>query len=151
MFCAIWFHLYQPRYDNDAWVEHAKWSPRCFYVLIGKGKTFVDGILNNWHLSLPSNEQQQQQQSLIVNEGSVSGNVYEVCKVCYPCEVPVLFFPLNSFSHVCKLYKSCDHCVICRHEVKGTVPRFYLLMCPLFIETKMQSCLKVIVSHPEAV
>lgn len=28
--------------DDDPWVEHAKWSPNCFYLLLNKGKQFVD-------------------------------------------------------------------------------------------------------------
>ncbi|XP_050525793.1 baculoviral IAP repeat-containing protein 2-like isoform X2 [Daktulosphaira vitifoliae] len=28
--------------DDEPWTEHARWSPNCSYVLLSKGKTFVD-------------------------------------------------------------------------------------------------------------
>lgn len=27
--------------DDDPWIEHARWSPRCTYVLLSKGTVFV--------------------------------------------------------------------------------------------------------------
>lgn len=28
--------------DDEPWTEHARWSPNCSYVLLSKGKNFVD-------------------------------------------------------------------------------------------------------------
>lgn len=28
--------------DDEPWTEHARWSPTCSYVLLSKGKKFVD-------------------------------------------------------------------------------------------------------------
>lgn len=28
--------------EDEAWTEHARWSPACSYVLLSKGKNFVD-------------------------------------------------------------------------------------------------------------
>lgn len=28
--------------DDEPWIEHARWSPRCSYLLLCKGKHFVD-------------------------------------------------------------------------------------------------------------
>lgn len=28
--------------DDDPWIEHGRWSPTCSYVLLSKGKQFVD-------------------------------------------------------------------------------------------------------------
>lgn len=28
--------------DDEPWTEHARWSPTCSYVLLSKGKHFVD-------------------------------------------------------------------------------------------------------------
>lgn len=28
--------------DDEPWTEHARWSPTCTYVLLSKGKDFVD-------------------------------------------------------------------------------------------------------------
>lgn len=36
--------------DDEPWTEHARWSPTCSYVLLSKGKHFVDaacGYINN--------------------------------------------------------------------------------------------------------
>lgn len=30
--------------DDDPWVEHANWSPNCYYVLLNRGKAFVQKI-----------------------------------------------------------------------------------------------------------
>lgn len=28
--------------NDDAWIEHARWSPNCSYVILSKGKEYVD-------------------------------------------------------------------------------------------------------------
>lgn len=36
--------------DDEPWTEHARWSPSCSYVLLSKGKNFVDeacGVKND--------------------------------------------------------------------------------------------------------
>lgn len=36
--------------DDEPWTEHARWSPTCSYVLLSKGKDFVDkarGVKND--------------------------------------------------------------------------------------------------------
>lgn len=32
-------------YDDDPWVEHARWSPKCSFVLLSKGRYFVDQVV----------------------------------------------------------------------------------------------------------
>lgn len=32
--------------DDEPWTEHAKWSKNCSYVLLNKGKHFVDQVCN---------------------------------------------------------------------------------------------------------
>lgn len=32
-------------YHDDPWVEHARWSPNCSFVLLSKGKDFVEHVL----------------------------------------------------------------------------------------------------------
>lgn len=33
-------------YHDDPWVEHARWSPNCSFVLLSKGKDFVEQVLS---------------------------------------------------------------------------------------------------------
>jgi len=36
--------------EDEPWTEHARWSPTCSYVLLSKGKSFVDaacGVKND--------------------------------------------------------------------------------------------------------
>lgn len=30
--------------EDEPWTEHARWSPKCNYVLLSKGKHFVDAV-----------------------------------------------------------------------------------------------------------
>lgn len=41
--------------DDDPWVEHARWSPLCSYVLLSKGKRFVEEVGGEVNYSLQMN------------------------------------------------------------------------------------------------
>ncbi|XP_022179047.1 death-associated inhibitor of apoptosis 2-like [Myzus persicae] len=41
--------------DDDPWVEHARWSPLCSYVLLSKGKRFVEEVGGEVNYSLRIN------------------------------------------------------------------------------------------------
>lgn len=33
--------------DDNPWVEHARWAPECNFVLLKKGKRFVQEVASN--------------------------------------------------------------------------------------------------------
>ncbi|KAE9528494.1 hypothetical protein AGLY_012065 [Aphis glycines] len=41
--------------DDDPWVEHARWSPLCSYILLSKGKRFVEEVGGEVNYSLRIN------------------------------------------------------------------------------------------------
>lgn len=41
--------------NDDPWVEHARWSPLCSYVLLSKGKRFVEEVGGEVNYSLRIN------------------------------------------------------------------------------------------------
>lgn len=50
--------------DDEPWTEHARWSPNCSYVLLSKGKTFVDKPLGK-QKELPTIDQEVSISSVI--------------------------------------------------------------------------------------
>ena len=42
-FCAVGLRNWDP--EDDPWVEHARWSPKCAYILEVKGQEFVQLVL----------------------------------------------------------------------------------------------------------
>uniref|UniRef100_A0A3B3ZPQ1 RING-type domain-containing protein n=1 Tax=Periophthalmus magnuspinnatus TaxID=409849 RepID=A0A3B3ZPQ1_9GOBI len=112
---------------DDPWVEHAKWFPRCEYLLQEKGQDFVHQIqarfprlLTEYGLShesflllnLPMEEQLRRLQE------------ERTCKVCMDKEVNIVFIPCGHLV-VCKeCAPSLRKCPICRGLVKGTVRTF---------------------------
>uniref|UniRef100_A0A3B3ZPF6 RING-type domain-containing protein n=1 Tax=Periophthalmus magnuspinnatus TaxID=409849 RepID=A0A3B3ZPF6_9GOBI len=101
---------------DDPWVEHAKWFPRCEYLLQEKGQDFVHQIQARFprlgSLDLPMEEQLRRLQE------------ERTCKVCMDKEVNIVFIPCGHLV-VCKeCAPSLRKCPICRGLVKGTVRTF---------------------------
>jgi len=42
-FCTIRLNMWEDA--DEPWKEHAKWSKTCAYVILNKGKNFVDQVL----------------------------------------------------------------------------------------------------------
>ncbi|XP_055327739.1 baculoviral IAP repeat-containing protein 7-like [Paramacrobiotus metropolitanus] len=48
-YCGQQIERWDPQ--DDAWTEHAKWSPSCGYLVEKKGRDFIEGVLERFGLS----------------------------------------------------------------------------------------------------
>lgn len=40
--------LYKWKVDEEPWAQHARWSPKCQFVYINKGASFISGVLSKF-------------------------------------------------------------------------------------------------------
>ncbi|XP_051842827.1 baculoviral IAP repeat-containing protein 2-like isoform X2 [Antechinus flavipes] len=131
---------------DDPWVEHAKWFPRCEYLIENKGQQFINQIQASYpHLleqllstsgtpvdqsaALPMEKNIKYIPAPDVSDLSVEEQLRRLqeertCKVCMDKEVSVVFIPCGHLV-VCKeCSPSLRKCPICRSTIKGTVRTF---------------------------
>lgn len=71
--------------DDDPWVEHARWSPDCSFVILNKGKQFVkefshevrDDPTRNQIVSIPFNHFE----NMCITESLYYSYFQELCKL----------------------------------------------------------------------
>ncbi|XP_012350956.1 baculoviral IAP repeat-containing protein 3 [Apis florea] len=147
-YCACGLRDWEP--EDKPWEQHAKWFPKCYYLLMVKGQDYVNKITGQ-HIPSPStqetrctdsnSESSYQNNSIepsISNIESITENMSNrkvqnnksaddarICKICYNEELEVVFLPCG---HVISCVKcSCDmkSCAICRKLITKTVRIFF--------------------------
>ncbi|XP_043927008.1 baculoviral IAP repeat-containing protein 2-like isoform X2 [Protopterus annectens] len=117
---------------DDPWVEHAKWFPRCEYLLLARGQEFVNQVQARFpHLfeQLLSSAKRSAREDLDPSNLPLEEQLRRLqeertCKVCTDKEVSVVFIPCGHLV-VCKeCAPSLTQCPICRSTIKGTVRTF---------------------------
>ncbi|XP_049810845.1 death-associated inhibitor of apoptosis 1-like [Schistocerca nitens] len=132
---------------DDPWVEHALWFSKCLFVILVKGKDFVDNICQNkdaiitakeaTNIKLPPNLQEAVK---VVNPEAASAASSEqhlpvlntereiddprICKICFQEEMGVLFLPCGHIVACVKCAPSLSSCAVCRKPVSATVRAF---------------------------
>ncbi|XDV26314.1 hypothetical protein PO909_030062 [Leuciscus waleckii] len=112
---------------DDPWVEHAKWFPRCEYLLQEKGQEFVHQIQARFPRlfeQLLTNGDNNSRDFVDPPEQLRRLQEERTCKVCMDKEVNIVFIPCGHLV-VCKeCAPSLHKCPICRGLVKGAVRTF---------------------------
>lgn len=130
---------------DDPWVEHAKWSPNCDYLVL----KMSDEMKNGLSLKIKTNSKETKETSKTTkksvekklqngesskqkvedsNISSDSGaneiNSKTTCKVCYDEDVDIALVPCGHT--VCKnCFTALDKCHVCRKPIEGYV-RLYM-------------------------
>lgn len=93
--CGGSIHKWKPQ--AKPWEQHASWFPHCHYVLVRKGRNFIDKIL-----SLPTRPENPTPAPEPVPEPAKPNNISDkfLCKICYQHEINIALIP-------------CGHCVAC--------------------------------------
>ncbi|XP_024086281.1 baculoviral IAP repeat-containing protein 7-A isoform X2 [Cimex lectularius] len=133
---------------DEPWVEHARWFSKCSFVLLVKGKDFVDEVSGNKASqeakSSNSNDEVGQvststdTEKTLMEEGGIvdttcikktaanneSTNDGRLCKICYMDEMGVLFLPCGHIVACVKCALSLRTCAVCRKPVTATFRAF---------------------------
>lgn len=92
---------------DNAWVEHAKFSPFCTFIYIKCGLRFINSCLRG--------ETTPRYSTLIIEP---ENDRYK-CKVCLEKEVGVCFYPCEHCVTCIDCAPGIDTCPICREEISG--------------------------------
>ncbi|KAM7326715.1 hypothetical protein ACRRTK_013082 [Alexandromys fortis] len=116
---------------DDPWTEHARWFPRCQFLLQSKGRHFVERIQACTPL-LGSWDQWEEPEDPVSATHSGAGSVQEqlrqlqeerTCKVCLDRAVSVVFVPCGHL--VCpECAPNLQVCPICRVTISSCVRTF---------------------------
>jgi len=127
--------------SDEPWVEHARWFSKCNFVLLVKGKDFVDEVCgrkttkgkskSEENLSQSSTECSKKEDSnsskevdVKKEEESGKSEHTSLCKICYTDEVGVVFLPCGHLVACVKCALSLTTCAVCRQSVTATVRVF---------------------------
>uniref|UniRef100_A0A1B6KJG8 RING-type domain-containing protein n=1 Tax=Graphocephala atropunctata TaxID=36148 RepID=A0A1B6KJG8_9HEMI len=123
--------------SDEPWVEHARWFSKCNFVLLVKGKDFVDNVCgrkmskgkskSEENLSKSTSEcskKEEQNASQKEVQGESKTEHTSLCKICYTEEVGVVFLPCGHLVACVKCALSLTTCAVCRQPVTATVRVF---------------------------
>ncbi|KAK7792000.1 hypothetical protein R5R35_004203 [Gryllus longicercus] len=134
---------------DDPWVEHAKWFPKCSYVVLNKGKEFVASVageegsrptskeVKNFRVPAelkesvqirepvePSTSSSESEPIASTSSGSQGGDDVRLCKICYQEDLGVVFLPCGHLVACVKCAPSLTTCAVCRQPFTATVRAF---------------------------
>lgn len=112
-FCDVGLNNWED--DDEPWSEHARWYPECEYVILTRGKKFVDRCVANAEKNIKQNEPPFYSNAITENVIKEEYNVpKDICKMCLTRNVQIYFDPCG---HVCcciNCAMAFDKCPICR-------------------------------------
>ena len=131
---------------DDPWEEHANWFPHCSYLLLVKGRQFVQYITEQrrqqQQATTPSvNPTSQQATTPSVNPTSTltsdvnfystqgdsmadDNRAVRACKVCFEKEIGIVFLPCGHMATCPDCAPQLTACVICRAKANAYVRAF---------------------------
>ena len=113
--------------NDDAWTQHARHYPDCHYLLLRKGKEFVDSIKNATSRK-PSKRKEKDENKEEHKETSVKEEDEEQqlrSKVCYTEPIEVVLIPCRHFVASTSCTVRVRKCPLCRSKTRAYV-RAYL-------------------------
>ena len=99
--------------DDDAWTRHAHHYPDCHYLLLRKGKEFVDSVRNATSHE-PSKRKEEEEKKEERKQISVKEEDEEQqlrCKVCYTEPIEVVLIPV-SYTHLDVYKRQESYCAV---------------------------------------
>jgi len=133
--------------NDDPFIEHAKWFPKCQFILNCKGKAFVDKVINDISpKEIPKSPSESALDEKRKSAGSPdslnssgSSGVHsrtssfsddapvsdsKLCKICYKNEMGIVFLPCGHILACFECAPSLMNCAVCRRPVEATVRAF---------------------------
>lgn len=90
--------------QDDPWTVHAKWFHKCKFLLLAKGKDFVNAAGKyDCNIVVPKNR------TLPTTE----------CKICLSDEVQVVFYPCKHLIACASCALCCTRCSVCRESIES--------------------------------
>ncbi|NXL89322.1 BIR7B protein, partial [Alectura lathami] len=105
-------------FGDDPWREHAKWYPRCEFLLRSRGRDFVSSVQESFASTLPPVK------SLSTEEQLRRLKEERMCKVCMDRDVSVVFVPCGHLVACGECALNLRLCPICRADIRGSVRTF---------------------------
>ncbi|KGL76021.1 Baculoviral IAP repeat-containing protein 7-B [Tinamus guttatus] len=106
---------------DDPWREHAKWYPRCEFLLRSKGREFVNDVQESFFSTLVSPVSET---PLSTEEQLRRLQEEKMCKVCMDRDVSVVFVPCGHLVACAECAPNLRLCPICRAVIRGSVRTF---------------------------
>ncbi|XP_046986426.1 baculoviral IAP repeat-containing protein 7-like [Schistocerca americana] len=116
---------------DDPWIQHAVWFPRCGYLVMAKGKSFVDHIQQNkaklttaegqanlgrQMSDISANRKQVEENAII---GSSKESRIHFCKICAERERGLVFLPCGHVIACVECGPSLSVCPDCNTEISA--------------------------------
>ncbi|KFV72894.1 Baculoviral IAP repeat-containing protein 7-B [Struthio camelus australis] len=105
-------------FGDDPWREHAKWYPRCEFLLQSRGREFVSGVQESFFSTLVSPSPLSTEEQLRRLQAE------RMCKVCMDRDVSVVFVPCGHLVACAECAPNLSLCPICRAVIRGSVRTF---------------------------
>jgi baculoviral IAP repeat-containing protein 7/8 len=113
--CKIGLKDWEP---NDLpWIEHAKWSKNCYYVLFMKGQDFIDNVKNRKFPKLETDA------STYTANNSI--HIEENCRICKNRRSEVVMLPCYHGSYCKNCAVEIEECVVCKAPIDCKLRLYY--------------------------
>lgn len=111
--CKIGLKDWEP--NDIPWIEHAKWSKNCYYVLFMKGQDFIDNVKNGKSMKLETDACAYPENSIHIEKN---------CRMCKKRPSEVVLLPCNhgSYCKICAV--EIENCTVCDAPIDCKL-RFY--------------------------
>lgn len=119
---------------DDPWLEHARWSPSCCYMLLMKGKHFVEKAIRGVSdypqetVELNTNSEISKFVATKIKREYCDDGIEEdsiICKICWKEPVKVIFIPCGHVISCIQCAVSLEQCAICRQTL-NSIMRVYI-------------------------
>uniref|UniRef100_A0AAY4AS48 RING-type E3 ubiquitin transferase n=1 Tax=Denticeps clupeoides TaxID=299321 RepID=A0AAY4AS48_9TELE len=132
-FCDGGLRNWEP--GDDPWQEHAKWFPRCEFLLQSRGHEYVSIVQQSFFNMAETVGGTQGPVARSANPGNGLANLSaeeqlrqlqeeRTCKVCMDKTVSIVFIPCGHLVVCSDCAASLRHCPICRAIIRGSVRAF---------------------------
>lgn len=112
--CGLGIHKWKD--EDDAWIEHAKWNPKCDFVRQEKGDEFVREVVNN---AAKIAEDEKKRLSEIQEYSATEERL--LCTVCKCQERNIVSIPCKHLATCKTCNNELKTCPICRTEEINTI------------------------------
>ncbi|XP_074538344.1 baculoviral IAP repeat-containing protein 7 [Halichoeres trimaculatus] len=116
---------------DDPWQEHAKWFPRCEFLIQSRGQEYISNIQDaHFHLDMVGGlAASSAMLSPVRSDPSPEELLRQLqeertCKVCMDKLVSIVFIPCGHLVVCGDCAASLRHCPICRAVIRGSVRAF---------------------------
>lgn len=118
--------------DDIPWEQHARWFNRCAYVLLVKGKQFVQMVITESCFIEPNEEdtipQAAKPQDLKLQEPEMEETALDdskLCKICFSGERNICFVPCGHVVACAKCALASSKCPMCRRTIQCAQRLYY--------------------------